>query len=66
MTLAGESKSAYKICVLKLKVNKPVGRYRCRWKDNIKMNVKWIVRMELYLAGSEYGMSCVCEHGYKP
>jgi hypothetical protein len=48
VALAREMKNAYKICVGKLKVKKELGGHRNRWKDNIKMNVKWRVRMQLH------------------
>jgi hypothetical protein len=35
----GEKKNAYRILVGKPEGNRPVGRHRLRWEDNIKMNL---------------------------
>jgi hypothetical protein len=41
-----EIKNAYKILIRKLKGNRPLGRSRHRWEDNIQMNlIKISVRM---------------------
>jgi hypothetical protein len=36
----GEKRNAYKILVGKPKGKKPLGRSRCRWVDNIKMDLR--------------------------
>jgi hypothetical protein len=36
----GEKRNAYRILVGKPKGNKPLGRPRCRWVDNIKMDLR--------------------------
>jgi hypothetical protein len=36
----GEKRNAYRILVGKPEGKKPVGRPRCRWVDNIKMNLR--------------------------
>jgi hypothetical protein len=35
----GERKDAYRVLVGKSEGKKPIGRSRCRWEDNIKMNL---------------------------
>jgi hypothetical protein len=39
----GEMRNEYKILVGKLERKKPLGRPRCRWKGNIKMDLRGIV-----------------------
>jgi hypothetical protein len=34
-----ELKNAYKFLIEKSKGIKPLGRHRCRWEDNIKINI---------------------------
>ena len=36
----GESRGIYRILVEKPEGKTPLGRSRCRWEDNIKMDVK--------------------------
>ncbi|KAJ4449444.1 hypothetical protein ANN_00843 [Periplaneta americana] len=36
----GESKNAYRVLVARLEGKRPLGRLRCRWKDNIKMDLR--------------------------
>jgi hypothetical protein len=36
----GEKRNAYRILVGKPEGNRPIGRPRCRWVDNIKMNLR--------------------------
>jgi hypothetical protein len=36
----GESRNAYRILVGKPEGRRPLGRPRCRWVDNIKMDLK--------------------------
>jgi hypothetical protein len=35
----------YKISVLKPRGQRPVGRHTQRWKDNIKMSLRYIIKM---------------------
>jgi hypothetical protein len=36
----GEKRNAYRILVGKPEGKRPLGRPRCRWEDNIKMDVR--------------------------
>jgi hypothetical protein len=36
----GEGKSGYRVLVERSKGKKPLGRPRCRWEDNIKMDLR--------------------------
>ena len=36
----GEKKGAYRVLVGKSKGRKPLGKPRCRWEDNIKMDFR--------------------------
>jgi hypothetical protein len=36
-------KNAYRILVEKPKGKRPLGRNRCKWEDNIKMDLRWDV-----------------------
>jgi hypothetical protein len=38
----GETRNAYKILIGKPERKKPLGRFRRRWEDNFKMNVREI------------------------
>jgi hypothetical protein len=38
----GEKRNAYRILVGKLEGKRPLGRPRCRWADNIKMDLREI------------------------
>jgi hypothetical protein len=38
----GEKRNAYRILVGKLEGKRPLGRPRCRWVDNIKMDLREI------------------------
>jgi hypothetical protein len=38
----GEKMNAYRILVGKPEVKRPLGRPRCRWEDNIKMDLREI------------------------
>jgi hypothetical protein len=40
VTLTEEKKNAYRILLGKLEGKRPVGRPRCRWVDNIKMDLR--------------------------
>jgi hypothetical protein len=50
-SMSGEKRNAYRTSVRKPEEKRPLGRPRCRWVDNIKMdvremgwdNVDWIV-----------------------
>jgi hypothetical protein len=39
----GESKGVYRTVVVKSEVNRPLGRARRRWEDNIKMDLPGVV-----------------------
>jgi hypothetical protein len=39
VTCMGDSRSAYRVLVGKPEGRKPLGRPRCRWEDNIKMDL---------------------------
>jgi hypothetical protein len=41
-TQMGEKKNAYRIFVGKLKANRPLGKPRCKWVNNIKMDLREI------------------------
>jgi hypothetical protein len=36
----GEGKGAYRVVLGKLEGKRPLGRPRCRWEDNIKMDLQ--------------------------
>jgi hypothetical protein len=36
----GDRRGAYKVLVRRPEENKPLGRYRLRWKDNIKVDLQ--------------------------
>jgi len=36
----GESRNAYTVLVGKRNGKKPLGRSKCRWEDNIKMDIQ--------------------------
>jgi hypothetical protein len=60
----GEKRNAYRILVGKPHRKRPLRRQRCRWVDNIKMDlreIRWDGRDWIYLVqkGS-------CEHGNEP
>jgi hypothetical protein len=38
----GEKRKAYWILVGKQEGKRPLGRHRCRWEDNIKINLREI------------------------
>jgi hypothetical protein len=42
MALMGEMRNAYRILVGKPEGKRPLGRRRCRWEDNIKMDLREI------------------------
>jgi hypothetical protein len=39
----GEKRNAYRILVGKPEEKRPLGRPRCRWEDNIRMDLREIV-----------------------
>jgi hypothetical protein len=55
MACMGEGRGVYRVLVGKPKDKRPVGRHRCRWEDNIKLDFRDI--------GSMAGF---CEHGNEP
>jgi hypothetical protein len=40
----GEKRNAYRILVGKPEVKRPLGRPRCRWENNIKMDLREVGR----------------------
>jgi hypothetical protein len=36
----GEERGVYRVLVGKPEEKRPLGRHRCRWEDNIKMNLQ--------------------------
>jgi hypothetical protein len=36
-----EKKIAYRILMIKPEGERALGRHRCRWMDNIKMDLRW-------------------------
>jgi hypothetical protein len=64
----GENINAYKVLVGKPEREKPVGRAKLRWEDNIKMGVRSLVGWhELDLSGLGQGeVSGSCEHDNEP
>jgi hypothetical protein len=38
--MMGEMRNSYRMLVGKTEGNRPLGRYRCRWEDNIKIYMK--------------------------
>jgi hypothetical protein len=36
----GEMRNAYNILVRKHNVKRPLGRHRCRWEDNIRIDAR--------------------------
>jgi hypothetical protein len=39
-SIRGKMRNAYKILVIKSEWNRPLGRYRYRWENNFKMDLK--------------------------
>jgi hypothetical protein len=65
----GEKRNAYRILVGKPEGQRPLGRPRRRWVDDIKMDLRDIdwEGMGLDRAGSGYGpVEGSCEHGDEP
>jgi hypothetical protein len=54
----GVKRNAYRILVGKQEGKRPLGRHRCRWEDNIKMDLR-----EIGCGGPVEGS---CEHGNEP
>jgi hypothetical protein len=44
----GEMRNAYSILVGKPEGRRPLGRHRCRWEDDIKMDLREIGRGDMY------------------
>jgi hypothetical protein len=42
VTLMGEGRCVYRVLVGRLKGKRPLGRPRCRWEDNIKMDLRGV------------------------
>jgi hypothetical protein len=40
----GSMKNYYKVLIEKPEKMRPLGRHRCRWRDNIRMELKEIMR----------------------
>ena len=62
MASNGERRRAYRILVNKSKAKRTLGRFRCGWEDNIKINLKPVGGCELESSGSVEGqvaVSCV-------
>jgi len=49
-----EKRNYYSLLIGKHEGKKPLGRLRCRWEDNIKMNLK-LKGCKQYQCGSRYG-----------
>jgi hypothetical protein len=63
----GEKRNAYRILVGKPKGKIPLGRPRCRWVDNIKIDhraIGWDGMDWINLAQDRD--QCSCEHGDEP
>jgi hypothetical protein len=68
VTQTGEKRNAYGILVGKPEGKRPLGRWKCRLVDNIKMNLKEIGWdgmdcITLHRIGTSGGS---CEHGNEP
>jgi hypothetical protein len=62
----GETRNAYRILVGKPEGKKPLGRPRCRWVDNIKMDlgeIGWDGRDWIELAQVKGPVEGSCKHG---
>jgi hypothetical protein len=44
VALMGEGTGVYRVLVGKPAGKRPLGRLRCRWEDNIKMNIQEVGR----------------------
>jgi hypothetical protein len=63
----GDMRNAYKILVGRPEGKRPVGRLRCRWEENIGMNLREIGMHGLDSCGSGQGpVAGSCEHGNEP
>jgi hypothetical protein len=62
----GEGRGVYRILVGRSEGKIPLGRPRCRWEDNIKMDLREI-GIEPDSAGSgKYPVAGFCENGDEP
>jgi hypothetical protein len=62
-----ELKNSDKILVGKLVGKSPFGRLRCKWKDNIKIDLKEMGLEGVDSSGSGFGpVAESCEHGHEP
>jgi hypothetical protein len=52
----GRAKKCFQILVVKPEGKRPFGRPRCRWEDNIKIDLTEII----------FGVAGSCEYGYEP
>jgi hypothetical protein len=65
----GEGRRIYRVLVGRPEGKRTLGRPRCRWEDNIKMDLgeteidgtNWI-----WLAQDRVHWRAFCEHGYEP
>jgi hypothetical protein len=65
----GEGRGFYRVSVERPEGKRSQGRPRCRWEDNIKMDLREKMDRwgELDSAGSGYGpVEGFCEHGNEP
>ena len=65
----GERRGVYRVLVWKPEGKRPLGRPRCRWEDNIKLDIQEVGcgGCGLDRAGSELGqVAGTCECGNEP
>jgi hypothetical protein len=64
----GEKRNAYRILVGKPEGKSPLGRPRCRWVDNIKMDIREIGwdGVDWINMAQDGPMEGSCEHDIKP
>jgi hypothetical protein len=65
VALMGQIRRAYKILVGKPEHNKPLGRPRCRWEDNIRMDLRevgWGVVDWIHMAQDKEPVPGSCGH----
>jgi hypothetical protein len=64
----GEGRDAYRVLVGKAEGRRPLGRYRHKWENNIKINIKevgWGHRLDRSGSRKEQ-VAGSCECGYEP
>jgi hypothetical protein len=69
VTRMGEKRNVYRLLVGKLEGERPLGRPRCRWIDNIMMDllgIKLSVADSIGLAQDRYRWESSCEHSNEP